>query len=95
MPWVDATSYSRDERGRVEPRSWELECTPRLSVVVTRVHGCDGWHLTCHAIGVVRYDMGLDDLEFAKDRAVRLVAARLSDWSAALERASREESRDE
>ena len=72
MKWNDVTSYSRGERGTVEPRSWELaHCGMRLCV--HRLHRVPGWYLSANEIGIDRRFVHDDNLEEAKRVAIDYV----------------------
>jgi hypothetical protein len=45
-PWTDVTAYSRDERGKVEPRTWELT-VGAARLVVTRHRDYPGSWVMC------------------------------------------------
>lgn len=66
--WKDVTSYSQGTRERI-PRSFELRAGV-IRVVVTRLHGCDGWYLRCDQLGFGMHQLP-DDLEEAKAKAIR------------------------
>lgn len=54
--WEDTTSYSRDERGKIEPRCWELSMTG-LCICVHRHIGFPGeWLLSCRELDIYRCD---------------------------------------
>ena len=38
IDWTDATSYQRDQRGNIEPTSWEHRSLMALGVWVSRGH---------------------------------------------------------
>lgn len=71
MRWEDTTSYSRGERGKVDPRTWEAKAGP-LRVVVTRQFRLDGWYMSCDLVGLDVVPVS-DDLEAAKLDAVAMV----------------------
>lgn len=77
--WKDTTSYARDERGKVEPRSWTATTVePRpIEITVTRKFGLEGWYLFLRG-PLWMHEVRLpDDLERAKDRAHALVRREL------------------
>jgi hypothetical protein len=80
--WVDATSYSRDERGKIEPRTWEHR-TRSLRVTVTRHRDCapDVWLLTCHDVGISLLELKSRGLEEAQTEALVFVRKRLERWA--------------
>lgn len=47
--WKDASSYSRGQRGTIEPTAWQLE-VGYLRIVLHRKHGLDPtqWYGTVH-----------------------------------------------
>lgn len=47
MTWQDTTSYSRGERGTIEPKEWTLETeTLRITIHRHMHHAKDAWVLT-------------------------------------------------
>lgn len=76
--WKDVTSYRRGERGKAEPRTYELR-TPSLSVVVTRHVDMPGtWVLKCRDAGIDLEDLQTDDLDDAVYKAFVEVESRLA-----------------
>lgn len=76
MRWKDTTSYSRDERGKAEPRVWQLE-TKGLRLQVHRLHGYEGWYVSAHDVGIEGRALKATDAEDAKLAGVALVRAQL------------------
>ena len=78
--WKDASSYSRGERGKVEPTAWEIVSAPpgRLRICVHRVHRLEGWFVTCHELRIDRRELGDVTLDEAKTSALALVGQQLS-----------------
>lgn len=64
--WKDATSYSRDERGRVDPNAWELVVSD-LRIVVHRWHGLEGWYGSCRDLGVEKMALAATVAESAQN----------------------------
>jgi len=83
IAWRDASSYSRGERGTVEPTAWEIvSASPgRMRVCVHRVHRLEGWFVTCHELRIDRRELGDVTLDEAKMSALKLVAQTLDDLS--------------
>ncbi len=78
MNWIDATSYSRRERGSVEPRTWEF-VSGGIRVTVSRITGREGWFATCYDVPrVKRVEVG-NVLVEAKKRAIGLVVERVTE----------------
>ena len=77
--WADVSSYSRGERGVVEPSSWELNTGP-LRVVVTRRHGLDGWFAICYALNMSHVPLAAGDSDTfaAKAEAIKVIRERLT-----------------
>ncbi len=75
--WEDITSYSRGERGQVEPSVWRLG-EHRTGIVVYRFLGEPGWFLSCLALDIRRVQLGQSELEFAKIEALQRVSDELA-----------------
>lgn len=84
--WTDETSYSRDERGKVEPRAWQLDgCDFR--VTVHRLHGCPGWYLSAPDANIDRRFLGNVGLEVARSNAIDFVRSKLASMVVSLDAA--------
>jgi hypothetical protein len=78
--WKDSTSYSRGERGTVEPRSWTLGDNNHKSVVVHRRIDAPGtWFVSCYALDIESFELGTKSLETAKRLALVRVKNALQD----------------
>jgi hypothetical protein len=76
MKWTDASSYSRGERGEIDPTAWETRAAwARLGV--TRRHGSEGWYGYCHELNFSVHSLG-DDLEKAKTEWIRYLKETLT-----------------
>lgn len=76
MEWKDATSYGQDaRRGVTEPRIWEARFDS-IRMSVHRVHGLDGWYLSCHQLGIDCSQLAVPT--DTADEAQRVGAARLT-----------------
>lgn len=77
LTWEDTTSYSRGERGTIEPRAWTIstgDVLLRLDVTVTRHIDYPGeWLLICRQLNV-RHALKSEELEAAKVEALKSVA---------------------
>lgn len=81
MKWKDTSSYSRGERGTVEPSCWELY-TGEMRI---RVHRClDGWFLSVPRLQIECAALATYSAEDAKIEAIRRVRAYLEKMSASL-----------
>lgn len=74
--WVDVTSYSRGERGSVEPSAWELR-GQHLRMIVHRMHSLDGWFGTCHEVSIDCLPLQASDVVSAQAEALSAVRAKL------------------
>lgn len=81
--WKDITGYSHGERGKIEPKSWMIECGD-LRVVVTRdLFYCyrGGWYVNSESCGLPLRPLNIPDdssAEIAQNAALRLVRRRLT-----------------
>jgi hypothetical protein len=77
IEWEDVTSYSRDERGRIAPQSWEARFGD-IRLCVTRHRDYRGWVMQCYGIcrSFRMHSLGIEDVEDAKAEAVTL----LKEW---------------
>lgn len=80
--WSDTSSYSRGDTKR-EPKSFQLGDSHRRSLKVHRMHGQDGWFLTCYDLGIEREPIG-EDLNAALTKAVEVASEHLRDLVNAL-----------
>lgn len=75
--WKDATSYSQGERGKVEPRAWEIKTSAvRITVVRGHLTNPGYWVVHCYELGMNTVDLKLPisvDVETAKYAAINLV----------------------
>lgn len=72
IEWKDETSYSRGERGEVEPRTW-IALIHGVSITVTRyVHDRTQWWLDCRDLDISYRVLG-SDLELSRADALALV----------------------
>jgi len=83
--WLDETSYSRGQRGKIDPQTWTLRfCGIRLHVT-RRIH-CDGpWFACCHDLSIDQM-LRARELEEAKQEAVGLVRSFLENTLSDLNR---------
>lgn len=59
IQWKDATSYSRGDRGKVPPRSWETTvCDLHILVISGHLYSPSNWVLTCYAMGIEAKSIG-------------------------------------
>lgn len=93
LRWVDSTSYSQGERGKVEPRTWSL-CSSRLGqikVSITRRLYSTGWVIAIVGLTATgRHEHEIADLPAvdAKSAAVeylrQLMTTRIAEIESAL-----------
>jgi len=67
--WVDATSYSRGERGNVEPRTWNMKVGSWLFIITKHRDWGDEWVLICRDFGVECKRLGTTNSDEAKAQA--------------------------
>jgi hypothetical protein len=82
--WTDETSYSRGERGTIEPTTWEWN-GGGLRAIVHRYHGLGGWFGTCHELRVDRRTLDSVLLDDAQEEFLSYLWARACDFADALE----------
>lgn len=85
--WKDTTSYSRGERGTVEPRAWEIDLDG-LRVTVHRYFDLEGWFGTCHAMGVDRQQLTCERIADAQAQFIDYLIRRSQRWTEKLQRAA-------
>lgn len=75
--WKDSTSYSRDDKERVQT-AWTAESGPvRITVTCGHIHYRPEWVMHCYAVGIDTLHMkGCTGPEDAQRRAVELVKAK-------------------
>lgn len=74
--WTDATSYSKNERGEVEPRSWEVRLGP-VRLIVTRRAGLEGWYAQSYPNLCQEHPLVAEDVEKAKEEAIYVLARQM------------------
>jgi hypothetical protein len=73
MEWKDATSYSRGDRGKVEPSVWEVE-SDGLRVALHRwVAVADKWFVTCYDLKIDKQPLSSKHMKVAAKEALSLV----------------------
>lgn len=83
MKWKDTSSYSRGERGTVEPTCWELY-TGEMRIRVHRSRSLDGWFLSVPRLQIECAALATSSVEDARAEAIRRVRALLEKMSASL-----------
>lgn len=84
ITWKDKTSYSQSERGKVEPRTWAAKIGMDYEVVISRhIHYPGSWIVYIRSV-IDTTDLLTDDLETAKQRALRLLAVHLRNQRGAI-----------
>lgn len=80
MSWTDVTSYSRDERGTVEPRTWELLLNKgNARLCVTRHRDYPGsWVMVAYGCLSWTRELKSIELEAAKTEAISITRTALS-----------------
>lgn len=75
--WRDDTGYSRNDKQRTA-RVWKLGAYAN-EITVHRLVGCDGWFVTCHALGIRSYPLTPTVLHEAQTMALILCTTRLAE----------------
>ncbi len=78
MEWKDATSYSRGERGKVTPRSWQtLISGKRILIMSEHLYHPEMWVMNCEVVGIKehRLCMSREPVERAQSLAISQVHA--------------------
>lgn len=71
--WKDESSYSRGERGRIEPNVWVLSLpTTRISVH-RHIYSPGKWLLTCRRLGIEMRELEAIEVGEAIKEALRLL----------------------
>ena len=75
LNWKDVTSYSQRDNKRI-PRTWELDLEElNYKVIVARhIYYENTWLLTCRGANIEQVDLNTDDIDEAKDTAIRIIA---------------------
>lgn len=70
MEWKDITSYSQRDKERI-PRVWECKLAPNISVTVHKhIYYGNAWLLSCEFLGYDCFQLGTEDIENAKTKAL-------------------------
>lgn len=84
MEWNDTTSYTRGERGTVEPKTWTLllsgsRAAYNLEIIMTRHRSYepDVWLMSCRTVGIEHVKLKNKDLRLAQSEAITLVKKKL------------------
>lgn len=95
MKWIDVTSYSRGERGVVDPRAWQLdECSFRVVVYTSRqLPGL--WFVTCHDLRIESAQLVVVGPDAAQEAGLAYVRSRLQAIQKAFDRVTALSSRKE
>jgi hypothetical protein len=84
VKWSDATSYSRGQRGNIDPTAWEI-CLHGVRVWISSKHlyNPNNWSLTCSDVRLEAHTICSNDAhpDAAKDAALAVVAAKLREKS--------------
>lgn len=82
--WRDRTSYSQGERAAERvPHCWVLGEHPH-EVKVHRLHGCDGWFLTVHALDIDTWPLRAGDISAAQAEAIGATTVALDRFNSAM-----------
>lgn len=82
MKWKDVTSYSHSDSSRV-PRSWEADFGI-CQVTVHRLHGADGWYVSCRSLNISRNLLTATTAEEAKYEGLEYVRVTLQKMADAM-----------
>lgn len=77
VEWVDATGYSQGERGKVEPRAWQIKSgAVNIWVSNGHIYHPGEWAVVCSLVGFVK-PMGLKaDIPAAEAQRLALALVR-------------------
>jgi hypothetical protein len=82
--WEDTSSYSRGERGTVDPSAWTLSISG-LDITVHRyIHSKGIWFGTCYQMNVERITLESDEIIEAQCEFVHMLQQRAMTWHHAL-----------
>ena len=79
--WSDVTSYSRGERGKIEPRTYELNIDGWLVVITKHRDWGSEWCLRSRSAGIELERLGTTRLSEAKFKAIYRMVDRLMEIS--------------
>lgn len=79
IEWTDVTSHGQRDTDRT-PRAW-ARFVGKLRIVVHRYADLPGWHVTCNAICIKCRGLAKDDIEDAKEEALRFIGRHLAQLS--------------
>ena len=79
--WKDITTYSQRDTERI-PRTWKLTLEEiNYEIIVTRhIYYEDTWLLTCRKANIDMLDLKTDDIEEAKEKALKLIYNYLNEF---------------
>lgn len=79
LKWRDITSYSQGDNERI-PKTWELRLEElNYRVIVSRhIYYENTWLLTCRNIDIEHFDLETDDIDEAKNKALKIVENHLN-----------------
>lgn len=80
LNWKDISTYSKKDRDKL-PKTWELKLEElNYRVIVTRhIYYKDTWLLNCRDIGIEHFDLKTDDIDEAKNKALKIIENHLND----------------
>lgn len=74
LNWQDETTYGRGQRGNIAPRTWGLTLAGIQIIVTQHIKYGNQWTLYCPVLDYkTNKGLGTEDVEEAKDRAVRII----------------------
>lgn len=81
MEWKDITSYSQRDKERI-PRVLECKLAPNISVTIHRhIYYGNEWLLSCKFLGYDCFQLGTEDIENAKTKALVRVRDKLAEMN--------------
>ena len=67
--WKDETSYSRGERGKVEPQILVKTINGVRVIIHRHIYYKDTWLLSCNELNIDNKNLDTNDFEVAKEKA--------------------------
>ena len=77
IDWKDITSYSKGQRGKVEPSVLEAEIEDVAIRIHRHIHYPETWLLTCYDMNIEKEILYTNDFEKAERKAMKIIFNRL------------------
>lgn len=77
IDWKDVTSYSRGQKGKVEPSILEAEIEEVAIKIHRHIHYPETWLLTCHDMNIEKEILYTNDFKKAERKAMKILSSRL------------------